>query len=125
MGRFGKERVACPLLLAASAPEASVDRSLYTPPALRCPHMRPLQNPCSVESASCMPTIVHSASAARCTSALTLPERHAQQSGFGGWISATGVRLLACVHVAIGQGASGTVRKIGTCGPILEDFCNV
>jgi len=35
MGRFGKERVACPLLLAASAPEASVDRSLYTPPALR------------------------------------------------------------------------------------------
>ena len=39
MERFGKERVACPLLLAASAPEASVDRSLYTPPALRCPHM--------------------------------------------------------------------------------------
>lgn len=35
MGRFGKERVACPLLLAASAPEATVDRSLYTPPALR------------------------------------------------------------------------------------------
>ncbi|CAK0787362.1 hypothetical protein CVIRNUC_010582 [Coccomyxa viridis] len=35
MERFGKERVACPLLLAASAPEASVDRSLYTPPALR------------------------------------------------------------------------------------------
>ena len=37
MGRFGKERTACPLLLAASAPEATVDRSLYTPPALRCP----------------------------------------------------------------------------------------
>ena len=36
MGRFGKERMACPLLLAASAPEATVDRSLYTPPALRC-----------------------------------------------------------------------------------------
>ena len=54
MERFGKERVACPLLLAASAPEASVDRSLYTPPALRCPHM-PLPTPVSISKACTVP----------------------------------------------------------------------
>ena len=55
MERFGKERVACPLLLAASAPEASVDRSLYTPPALRCPHM-PLPSLVSI-SKRCTPPL--------------------------------------------------------------------
>ena len=54
MDRFGKERVACPLLLAASAPEASVDRSLYTPPALRCPHM-PLRTVVSIIKSCTMP----------------------------------------------------------------------
>ena len=57
MERFGKERVACPLLLAASAPEASVDRSLYTPPALRCPHM-PLPTPVS-RSKCCSTPLYH------------------------------------------------------------------
>ena len=36
MARFGKERCSSPLLLAAGAPAATVDETVYIAPALRC-----------------------------------------------------------------------------------------